>query len=178
MVKTSTFTTPFRRRREGRTNYVKRAAQLKSEKIRAIIRKSTNHMRVQFVEHRAGMDYVLVQAATTELKEFNYSGHTGNLPAAYLAGYLAGKRLHALGKNDVIADIGIQRPPLKTRVFAAIKGIADAGIQVAADAEAFPKDDRLGGKHIEANSAKKPAVKDFTKMVSETKQAINAGVKS
>lgn len=175
MSKTSTFTTKFRRRQEGKTNYVKRSAQLKSGKIRAIVRKSTNHMRVQFVEHRAGMDYVLAEGSSIELKKYKYTGHTGNLPAAYLAGYLAGKRLHALGKNDVIADIGVQKPPLQTRVFAAIKGIQDAGIQIAADAEAFPKEERLHGKHIEANPNKKDGAA-FTKMVADTKQHINAGV--
>jgi large subunit ribosomal protein L18 len=176
MSKTSTFTTKFRRRREGKTNYVKRLAQLKSGKVRAVVRRSTNHMRVQFIAFENGMDRVVAEGTTTELKNYQYTGHTGNVPAAYLAGYLAGKRFLEKGK-EAIADIGVYRPPLGTRVFAAVKGIADAGVQIPLDVEAAPKADRLSGKHIEANAAKKASAKDFTKMVSQAKEMINAGVK-
>ena len=189
MSKTSTFQTPFRRRNEGRTNYVKRLAFLKSGSVRAVVRKSTNHMQVQFVQTVKGVDQVLASAHTKELENYSYKGHGGNVPAAYLVGYLAGKRFLSTKGTSAIADIGVQRPNLGTRVFATVKGVADAGVEIKADAEAFPKKGRVEGKHIETfaqhEASKKHTVQfstyakrsvdasTFSKMVEQAKQQIN-----
>ena len=45
---------PFRRRREGRTDYRHRAALLRSGVPRAVVRKSNKGMSVQFIEYRDG----------------------------------------------------------------------------------------------------------------------------
>lgn len=195
MSKTSTLQTPFRRRAEGRTNYAKRMAFLKSGKVRAIVRKSTNHMRVQFVESKDGIDRVVASAYSKELNEFSYKGHGGNIPAAYLTGLLAGARFkHAKREGDVIVDIGIQPPQHGSRLFAAVKGIADAGISVKADPVSFPKEDRLHGKHVDAfakgdaskmnatqfarYAKEKTDAKAFSSMIEHTKKTILESVKA
>ncbi len=187
-----TYRKKFARREEGRTNYVKRLAFLKNPLPRAVIRKSTNHIQVQFVSSTNGADKIIASAHTNELKKFLYNGHTGNIPAAYLVGVLAGKRFAARKQGETIIDIGIQAPILGTRLFAAVKGIQDSGITVHADEESFPKEDRLNGKHIDSYASKgmhsktnpkqfssyngkKVNPAEFSKMVLDTKSAILSG---
>ena len=129
MSKTNTFRTPFRRRAEGSTNYVKRMAFMKSGKPRAVIRKSTNNLGVQFVRTEKGKDSIMAAAHTKELAHYHYDGHGGNLPAAYLTGLLAGTRMKGKAES-VIVDLGVQPAILGTRLFAAVKGIQDAGVNV------------------------------------------------
>lgn len=193
MSKTSTFATPFKRRAEGKTNYTKRLAYLKSGKPRAVIRKSTNNMQVQFVQTQNGKDSIMAAAHSKELPVFHYAGHGGNIPAAYLTGLLAGTRMKGKAES-VIVDLGIQPTILGTRLFAAVKGIQDAGVTVHADAGAFPKDDRLHGKHVDAfakhESSKKNSKQfstyankkvnptEFSKAIEQAKKAILEGGKS
>lgn len=195
MSKTSTFQTPFRRRAEGRTNYTKRLAFVKGGLTRAVIRKSTNNLSVQLVQTEKGNDAIVVAAHTKELSEYTYKGHGGNIPAAYLTGYLAGKKLAAKQKSgDVIVDLGIQPAIHGTRLFAAIKGMVDAGISVKADPVSFPKVERLAGKHVDAYAQKEPSkmnrsqfasyvkenvsVEKFSAMVETTKKTIDERVKA
>jgi large subunit ribosomal protein L18 len=190
MTKTSTFRTAFRRRAEGRTNYVKRMAFVKSGKPRAVIRKSTNHMGVQFVTTLNGKDSIMAAAHTKELAQFHYAGHGGNIPAAYLTGLLAGTRMKGKAES-VIVDLGVQPSIHGTRLYAAVKGIQDAGVSVMVDAVALPKEDRLHGKHVDAYakhessktharqfstySSKKINTAEFSKAVENAKKAILEG---
>jgi large subunit ribosomal protein L18 len=194
MSKTSTYNPPFKRRAEGKTNYSKRMAFLKSGMPRAVIRKSTNNLRVQFIQTENGKDTIITSSHTKELGEYHYAGHLGNVPAAYLTGLLGGMRLARQKTKEVIVDLGVQPSILGTRLFAAVKGIQDAGIVVHADALAFPKEDRLMGKHIEAYAqqdyskmnrnqfstyaAKKMNPSEFSKTIEQIKKAILEGVKA
>ncbi|MBU0662124.1 MAG: 50S ribosomal protein L18 [Candidatus Diapherotrites archaeon] len=165
MSHTSTYETPFRRRREDKTNYVKRFAMLKSGMPRLVVRKSNNTTIVQLAEFVEKGDVMLAVANSHELKALGWKGHGGNLPAAYLTGMLCGKRaLDGKFKGNeggVIADIGLNTPVHGSRVFAAIKGAIDAGLKVKCDEKAFPAEDRIGGKHISDDvAAQFSAVKD------------------
>ncbi len=174
MSKTSTFNVPFRRRKEGRTNYYKRLAMVKSVNPRAVIRKSTNHLLIQLVQTEHGKDSVIASAHTQELGGFDYKGHGGNIPAAYLVGYLLGKRMIEQKKNvETIVDLGVQPPVHGTRLFAAVKGLVDAGINVKADPISFPKEDRLKGKHVEAFAKKEPSKMNRSQFGSYVKKSIS-----
>ncbi|MHA1525984.1 MAG: hypothetical protein ACTSQD_03040 [Promethearchaeota archaeon] len=82
-----------RRRFEGKTNYNKRFRLLKSKSLRLAIRVSNNHVRIQVIESKKGGDKVLISAFSEELiKKYGWNANTGNIPAAYLTGYLAGVR--------------------------------------------------------------------------------------
>jgi large subunit ribosomal protein L18 len=140
----------FRRREEGKTNYHKRLKLLKSRKTRLVIRASNNHTQIQFIESKIGGDKVLVSAISKELKNnFGYNANTGNVPAAYLTGYLAGLRAKKAKINEAILDIGIFYH--KTRVLAAFKGVLKAGIDIPYSEEFFPEnlEERITGSHIE-----------------------------
>ncbi len=103
MAKGPRYRRPFRRRFEGKTDYHKRLKLLKSRKLRVVIRTSNNHMRVQIVQSKLGGDKVLISAFSKELvSKYGWSANTGNIPAAYLTGYLAGLRAK---KNKCIKHI-------------------------------------------------------------------------
>lgn len=139
---------PFRRRREGRTDYRRRAALLKSGKVRAVVRKSNRHTRVQFIEFRDGADFVLASAISTELPELGWTGSGKSTPAAYLTGLLAGKRAREKGISEAVLDIGLRKPAKGATVFAALKGILDAGVEIPHSEEMLPSEDRICGKHM------------------------------
>jgi large subunit ribosomal protein L18 len=141
---------PLRRRREGRTDYRVRAKLLRSGKPRAVVRKTLQQTIVQFVVADATGDKVLATARSLELKDHGWSAGTGNLPAAYLTGYLAGRRAAAQGLKEAVLDIGGQRPSPGGRLFAALQGLLDSGLAVPHSPEVLPTKERLRGTHIAA----------------------------
>jgi large subunit ribosomal protein L18 len=142
------FRVAFRRRREGKTDYRRRQKLLRSEKPRAVVRKTLNQTLVQIVAADAAGDRVLASARSLDLVEHGWSVGTGNVPAAYLTGYLAGKRAVAKGVKDAVLDIGVQNPTKGGRVFAALQGLLDAGVQVPHSKEILPAKERIHGEHI------------------------------
>jgi len=72
---------PFRRRREGKTDYYKRMKLLLSEKPRMVVRKTNRQIIIQLVEADLVGDRTLVAAYSTELAAFGYTGATANTPA-------------------------------------------------------------------------------------------------
>ena len=145
---------PFRRRREGRTDYRVRSKLLRGGKPRVVVRKTLNQTIVQFIVPDAKGDQVLATAQSLELKEHGWSAGTGNLPAAYLTGFLAGRRASAKGLKESILDIGMQRPSKGGRLFAALQGLLDAGVAVPLSKDVLPSKDRVRGVHIGDEIAK------------------------
>ena len=139
---------PFRRRREGKTDYRHRAALLRSEKARAVVRKSNRNMRVQFVQYEQKGDVIVASAVSTDLKELGWTGSGKSTPGAYLTGYLAGKRAKDKGLAEAVLDIGLREPTKGAVVFAALKGMLDAGIDVPHSDKMLPDKDRIVGKHM------------------------------
>ncbi|MFQ6012422.1 MAG: 50S ribosomal protein L18 [Thermoplasmata archaeon] len=139
---------PFRRRGRGQTNYRKRLALLKSEKPRVVVRKTLSGTVVQLIRFRPVGDEVLAAATSQELRRFEWKGHTGNVPAAYLTGYLAGRRAKAVRVREAVPDIGLHPPTRGSRVFAALQGVRDAGIEVPGDEAVVPDDVRRRGEHL------------------------------
>jgi large subunit ribosomal protein L18 len=144
----------FRRRREGKTDYRRRQRMLRSALPRAVVRKTLNQTLVQIVEAEASGDRVLASACSGDLKEHGWTVGTGNVPAAYLTGYLAGKRAVAKGVTGAVLDIGLQQPTKGGRIFAALRGMLDAGLQVPHGDEVFPAKERIRGEHIGDGVAK------------------------
>lgn len=140
----------FRRRIEGKTDYHKRLKLLKSRKLRVVIRASNNHIRVQIIKSALSGDKILVSAYSQELtSKYKWNASTGNIPAAYLTGYLAGIKAKKNDIQEVIFDLGIFYH--RNRVLAACKGIIDTGISIPYREEFFPEnfDNRIKGLHIE-----------------------------
>ncbi|MHA1686338.1 MAG: 50S ribosomal protein L18 [Candidatus Heimdallarchaeaceae archaeon] len=139
---------PFRRRRELKTDYHQRKRLLKSGKIRFVTRPSNKHVLVQFVQSNVGGDRTLIQTRSSELSKYGWDIATSNLPAAYLTGYLAGKKALKANINEAILDIGLFSPQPGTRIFATLKGALDAGVTIPCRDKMFPSEDRIRGEHI------------------------------
>ncbi len=144
----------FRRRREGKTDYRRRQRLLRSAEPRAVVRKTLNQTLVQIVEADAAGDRVLASARSLDLKEHGWTDGTGNVPAAYLTGYLAGKRAKAKGITGAVLDIGVQEPTRGGRLFAALQGLVDAGVKVPHSKDILPAKARIRGEHISPDVAK------------------------
>lgn len=149
MARGPRYCVPFRRRREGKTDYHLRRALVISGLPRLVVRGTLKHMIVQIVKATATGDEVIVSAHSWELtKTFDWKSHCGNVPAAYLTGLLCGFRAAANGVKEVVLDIGLQSPTRSGRIFAVLKGVLDAGVSVAHDKEILPDEKRIQGQHI------------------------------
>ena len=146
MKKGSIYTVQFRRKREGATNYRKRLKILSSNKPRLVVRKSLRNIQAAIVEYDKKGDIVKVSSHSSNLKRFGWFYNAGNLPAAYLVGFLLGKRAEKV--NDVIFDIGFNKSVKGTRIYAVLVGALDAGLNVPHNKEILPDKERIMGKHI------------------------------
>ena len=123
---------------------------LKSKKLRAVIRASNNHIIVQIIQSKIGGDKVIVSAHSKELvTKFGWNANTGNVPAGYLTGFLAGTRAKKQNIQDAILDLGIFYH--RNRVLAAFKGILESGLNIPYSEEFFPEniEETIKGSHIE-----------------------------
>ncbi|EEB74031.1 50S ribosomal protein L18 [Thermococcus sp. AM4] len=162
MARGPRYRVPFRRRREGKTNYHKRLKLLKSKKPRLVVRKTLNHHIAQIIVYDPKGDRTIVSAHTRELiRDFGWKGHTGNTPSAYLLGLLIGYKAKQAGVEEAILDIGLHPPTRGSSIFAVLKGAVDAGLNVPHSEEIFPEDYRIRGEHV-ANYAKALKEEDET----------------
>lgn len=139
---------PFRRRREGRTDFRRRLALVKSGEARLVVRRSLRDVTVQVVEYGEKGDTVKAQASARELTEQGWKGYTENAPAAYLTGLLAGKRAKDAGVESAILDLGRQVPNAGGNLFAALAGALDAGLEIPHGEGVLPDGTRLRGDHL------------------------------
>jgi large subunit ribosomal protein L18 len=149
-----------RRHRERKTDYHSRLKLLRSKKPRIVVRKSLRAIRVQFVEYSPQGDKILASALSHELmKEYGWKYSMSSTPAAYLTGFLAGKRAKEKGIKQGVLDIGLNHPTVGGILFASLKGVLDAGISCPHDAQMLPKEERIYGAHL--NKDIKPLVDDI-----------------
>jgi large subunit ribosomal protein L18 len=141
------FIIKFKRRREEKTDYRKRLALLKSNRTRLVVRKSLENISVQFVNFVNNCDQTVAAANSSELKKLGWT-RTGNVPAAYLTGLMAGKKARAKNVDDAILDLGLQTKTKGSRLYAALKGVVDAGVNIPHSPDILPSQDRISGKHI------------------------------
>jgi large subunit ribosomal protein L18 len=140
---------PFRRRREGKTDYRVRLKLLKAELPRAVVRFSHGRVLVSLTAFDPTGDRVLAAAESAELPKAGYPEHgLVSTPAAYLTGYLAGLRAKKSGHTEAVLDAGLRRPADGGRLLGALKGLLDAGIEIPHGETAFPTADRLNGTHL------------------------------
>lgn len=139
---------PHRRRREQQTDYEQRLALLKSGQYRAVVRRTNNHTQVQLVDYEKEGDETAVSAHSSHLEAFGWDRHTGNLPGSYLTGHLAGLRAIDNGIETAVLDLGLQNTQEGTRLFAAVKGLVDAGVAININSSVFPAEERLRGEHM------------------------------
>ena len=134
-----------KRRLENKTNYSKRRLLLEGRKPRIVIRKSNKYLTVQYVESREAQDSVKASAISSELTSYGWpkeaKGSLKSLGAAYLTGFLFGKRV--AGMKPAIVDLGLIRSTKGGRIYALIKGIIESGFAVPCSEEIMPTDEMI-----------------------------------
>ncbi|MBD3313910.1 50S ribosomal protein L18 [Candidatus Woesearchaeota archaeon] len=163
MKRSKTHSVPFRRKREGRTDYLKRISLLKSGKPRLVIRGSLKNTVVQIAEFEPKGDKISVTATTKDLQKFGLKTKGGNIPTSYLVGLLAGKKAIEKGIKEAVVDIGLQISTKGSRSFAAVKGAVDSGLKIAVSDEILPSGDRISGKTIE----------EYAKSLKDSKESVS-----
>ena len=138
----------LKRRAKKKTDYAQRLGLLKSGKPRIVVRRHNRNIRIQVVEYGKAGDATLVDVSSSSLKKYGWLGHGGSLPSAYLAGMLAGFAARKKGISEGILDIGLQRSSKSSSIYAAAKGVKDAGLGINVGSEALPDESRISGKHI------------------------------
>lgn len=139
---------PFRRRKEGRTDYHVRTKLLLSGVPRMVVRRTNRQIICQLVVPGEQGDQTLVSAYSAELKGFGYAGSLSGTPAAYLTGMLFAAKALEAGYDEAILDIGLARAQKGARVFAALKGAVEAGLDIPHGEEILPDDERTSGAVI------------------------------
>lgn len=157
----STIAVQFRRKLSGRTNYRRRLALLKSNLPRLIVRKTLTSIILQVANFDQSGDKVLLTLTSKKLRSLGWNHSCKNIPAAYLAGVLLGKMALAIKISKVVPDIGMQSVTKGGKIFAALKGAKDSGLDVQVADSIAPSNDVISGAHI-ANYVKNNSItKDF-----------------
>lgn len=135
-----------KRRIQSRTNYTKRLIMLKGKSPRLVIRKSNRYILLQIVESKAAQDKVLCSASSRELLALGWPKENVGGLKSVSAGYLAGRLLASKAKSikeRVILDSGLIPNTKGSRIYAALKGAKEGGLNVPADEEVFPDDEKI-----------------------------------
>ena len=111
---------------------------------------TNENTQVQVLTPGMAGDKVIAYAHSRNLLEKGWKGSRKSVPAAYLTGYLAGKKALGQGAKDAILYTGTRK--YTQRIAAALKGIVDAGVQVPVDSKTFPPDERINGEHLKVKN--------------------------
>jgi len=136
----------LRRLREEKTNYRKRGTMLMGKRDFITVNITNENTQVQILTPGMTGDTVVASAHSRYLLEKGWKGSRKSVPAAYLTGYLAGKKAMGKGAKGAIMYTGTRR--FTQRMSAALKGVIDAGLEVPADPETFPIESRINGEHL------------------------------
>ncbi len=136
-----------KRRLEGRTDYKARFHLLMSRKPRVVFRKTNKYLLAQIVISEIAKDKVLVNVSTKDLIKYGWpqklEGSLKSLPAAYLMGFLLAKKSKV---SDGVLDIGLLNHVPKSRIYAFVRGLKDAGFTIPCNEEVLPDDEMLNKK--------------------------------
>ena len=150
----------YRRKRQGQTQYKKRLALLLSRQPRLVVRVTNQKIIAQVVEFNSTADKVILGVDSFALRKLGWHYSCKNLPAAYLTGLLLGKKTKSKGYTQAVLDTGARTPLRQGKIYAFLKGIVDAGLQVPyGDKSIFPSPERISGKHIQDFAASLPLEK-------------------
>jgi large subunit ribosomal protein L18 len=139
-----------RRRRENKTNYLKRRKMLQSKKPRIVFRKTNKYIIGQYILSENAQDKIELSANSRELIKYGWPkenlGSLKSIPAAYLTGFLLGTK--AKGKQAGIFDCGMYSKVYKNKIFAFLKGLIDSGIEMQSKKEIFPEKEIIEGNKL------------------------------
>jgi len=141
-----------RRRREYKTDYAKRIKLLKSGKPRVVFRRTNKYIIAQYVTSNEARDSVKFGVNSKQLLKYGWGeknkGSLKSIPAAYLLGFLVGKKITKENLDTPIADFGMLRTIHKTKVYGFLKGLIDSGIDIKCDEKIFPSEEKIKGENL------------------------------
>ena len=156
-----------RRRRENKTDYLKRIKLLKGGNPRLVFRKTNRYILSQYITSKEAQDKIEIGVNSKELMSYGWpkqlEGSLKSIPAAYFTGFLIGKKITEKKLKNPIIDLGMNRAIHKTKIYAFIKGLIDSGVKIKHKKETFPEENRIIGKHMK---------KDFSKIFGEIKSKL------
>ena len=158
----------FKRRRDGETDYRRRMKLLRGETPRAVVRISNTQTICQLVEFNPDGDIVIASVnGKTLVDKYSWPEDASrkSIPASYLTGFALAKDAISSGHESAILDIGLSASSKGSRVFAALKGMIDAGLEIPHGEDVLPDEDRINGIHIDASMGDK--VKKSIKAIEE-----------
>jgi large subunit ribosomal protein L18 len=142
------YSVPYKRKRENKTNYVKRLSAVKSANPRLVVRKTNLRILAQIIKFEEKGDKTLIFASNNDLKNYGYDKAPKNLVTSYLVGYLIGKLAQKNKIKEAVLDIGLNINTQGNRMFAVLAGAVKSGLKIPHDEKIFPSKERLEGKHI------------------------------
>jgi len=142
-----------KRKLKRKTNYNKRLKLLKSGFIRLVIRKTNKYIILQLIESKGARDVVIDSVNTRELLKYGFpeefKGSLKSIPAAYLGGYLLGKKSKI--KSKIILDIGLIPNTKGSKIYSALKGVLDSGLNLSSGKDIFPSEEKINGEKSKIN---------------------------
>lgn len=136
-----------KRRRSSSTDYRRRIKMLESRIPRLVVRLSNSAIRVQLTEYETKGDKAKASAISTELGKYGWTASGKNTSAAYLTGLLCGARAKKAGTKNAILDMGQKKATPGSKIYAALKGAIDAGLEIPSGAK-YPDEARISSQHI------------------------------
>ena len=148
-----------RRRKEAKTDYKARFNLLKSGKVRFVVRKTNTALIAQIVASETAQDKVILTVNSRDLLIKGWpvekKGSLKSLPAAYLTGFLIGKKAKPLVK-EIILDTGMNRNIHGSRIYSLVKGAIDAGLNISVNEKVLPKIEKImSNKNISKSTIEK-----------------------
>ena len=128
---------------------------LRGGALRAIVRVSNTQVVCQLAQFDPEGDRIVASFSGNNLAAYGWpvGASTKSVPACYVAGYALGKSALSAGHDSAILDIGLASSSPGNRIFAALKGMIDAGLDVPHGDGVLPSDDRANGAHIDDSLA-------------------------
>lgn len=146
--------TQKRRRRECKTDYKARRLMLSSGIPRIVVRITNKYFILQAVESIEAQDKVIATVTSKDLLKNGWdkkkAGSLKTIPAGYLTGILMAKKLVSRKSevgNSFIMDLGMTRTLKGGRIFSAVAGLVEGGLDIPVNESVFPSEDRLMGEH-------------------------------
>ncbi len=147
----------FKRRRNAKTDYQRRMKMLRGEVPRAVVRISNTQVTCQIVDFEPYGDKILNSVnGNTLVEKFKRPKQASrkSIPACYLAGLALGNMAVSSGTKEAVLDLGLASSTRGNRIYSALKGMIDAGLDIPHSESIFPDDDRINGSHIDESISK------------------------
>ena len=158
----------FHRRKLGKTDYGKRKKLLRGNSPRIVFRRTNRYVIAQYITTKEAKDSIEIGVTSKNLEKYGwpkeFEGSLRSITASYLTGLLIGKKILKEKKKIPVFDLGMISSAHKTRPYAFLKGLVDAGLKISHDKKVFPEEDRISGKHLK---------EDFSKMYEKIKSNID-----